>query len=145
MTLIENGQPVCLPERKEEVRDLLLTAARKKKVIKYPQMYSIFEEEKEQDVSFLTWRNSVWITVEEVCNEISTPEGAIYYSLLSNKNNVPENEFIRIVYRYRNKEYQERFNVSLPQFEDFDDEFKLKLIQFERSRVYRHVEIHHGL
>lgn len=144
MTYIESGYPVCLPERKEEVKSLLLTAARKKRDVKYPQMYRIFAEEKEQDVSPLTWRHSVWITVEEVCNEISTPAGAIYYSLLSNKKSVPENEFIEIVYRYRKHEYEKVFDVSLPNFCDFDYELKCRLIQFERSRVYRHVEIHHG-
>jgi hypothetical protein len=144
MTEIENGKPICIPEKKDMVRCLLLNAARNKGVIKYPQMYNIFEKEKEQDISFLTWRHSVWMTVEDVCKELSTPEGAIYYSLLSNKNNTPEDEFISIIYRYRKNDYGEKINTILPPFTELDGNQKKSLISFERSRVYRHVEIHHN-
>jgi hypothetical protein len=145
MTEIENGKPVCIPEKKDKVRNLLMSAARNKGIIKYHQMYNIFEQEKDQDISFLTWRHSVWMTVENVCKDLSTSEGAIYYSLLSNKNNTPEDEFIKIIYRYRKDEYEERLSTNLPPFANLDDFQKKSLIDFERSRVYRHVEIHHGL
>lgn len=107
-------------------------------------MYNIFEKEKEQYISFLTWRHSVWMTVEDVCKELSTPEGAIYYSLLSDKNNIPEDEFINIIYRYRKDDYEEKLNTKLPSFVELDGIQKKNLIEFERSRVYRHVEIYHG-
>ncbi|WP_040391602.1 hypothetical protein [Cellvibrio sp. BR] len=143
MIIIENGHPVAIEERKEEVRKLLLNAARNRSDIKYSEMYNIFSREKEQDISFLTWRHSVWMTVEDVCSEISTPEGAIYYSLLSNKNNIPENEFIEIILRYRKSVYQEKLGTTLPSFGEFDIFAKKRLIDFERGRVYRHVQIYH--
>lgn len=143
MVKIENGQPLSICERKEEVRNLLLFAARNKLDIKYSEMYEIFAREKLLDIGFLTWRHSVWMTVEEVCRETSTPEGAIYYSLLSNKNDIPEDEFVEIILRYRKSEYEERFGVTLPDFAEFDIATKQSLINYERSRVYRHVNIHH--
>lgn len=143
MIKIENGQPLPISERKEEVRNLLLFAARNKLDIKYSEMYKIFAREKLQDISFLTWRHSVWMTVEAVCSEISTPEGAIYYSLLSNKNNIPEDEFVEVILRYRKSEYEERFGVTLPDFGEFDTGTKQCVINYERARVYRHVNIHH--
>lgn len=143
MIKIENGQPLSISERKKEVRNLLLSAARNKIDIKYSEMYKIFEREKLQDISFLTWRHSVWMTVEEVCSETSTPEGAIYYSLLSNKNNIPEDVFVEVILRYRKSAYEERFGVTLPDFAEFDIGTKQSLINYERSRVYRHVNIHH--
>lgn len=81
---------------------------------------------------------------EDVCKELSTPEGTIYYSLLSNKNNTPEDEFIGIIYRYRKDAYEKNLKTNLPPFAQLDGDQKKSLISFERSRVYRHVEIHHN-
>lgn len=133
MIEIENGHPICLNYKKSEVKALIVKAAESKGVIKYKNMYDIFLEEKEQEISFLTWRHSVWYTFERVCGELATLDGAIYYALMSNKRNLPEDQFWETFYRYRCEEYARKFNKTLPDISNLTLELKNELVSYERD------------
>jgi len=127
-----------LPHRKESVKELFLTKASEKSVIKYSEVYRIFEDDKSELISELTWRGCVWETVEEVCNEISTLNGAIYYSMLSNKNNVPEDVFWFSFFSHRKDEYEKDTGNSLTSYDSFTPDQKKSIAEYERKGVYRH-------
>jgi hypothetical protein len=141
---VENGIPVCLPHRKKSVKDLFLNRASTGSVIRYPEIYRIFEDDKSELISELTWRGCVWETVEEVCSEISTLRGAIYYSMLSNRNGVPEDVFWSAFRINRKEEYEEDTGNLLPGlFEELTLDQKKSVANYERSRVYRHYNKYH--
>jgi len=135
---IENGKLICLPHRKSAVKDLFLAKASERSTIKYPEVYKLFEDDKSDSVSQSTWKGCVWETVEEVCREIATLNGAIYYSMLSNKNNVPEDVFWFSFFSHRKEEYEKDTGTALPQNYSFTLEQKRSIAEYERERVYRH-------
>jgi hypothetical protein len=138
MVEIENGRPVCLPHRKSAVRDLYISKAHTQSVIKYQEVYKIFEEDKDPNIAQLTWRGCVWETVEDVCKEIATLQGAIYYSMLSNRNNVPEDVFWESFISHRKEQYEKDTNILLSYHSVLTLEQKISIANYERERVYRH-------
>lgn len=141
---IENGVPVCLPHRKTTVKELLLNRAAASSVIKYPEMYQIFEDDKSDSIDELTWKGCVWETVEEVCSEISSLRGAFYYSMLSNKHGVPEDVFWSVFILNRKEEYENDTGTTLPDtLEPLPLDLKKTIAQYERSRVYQHYNNYH--
>lgn len=134
----ENGVLEVLWHKKAAVKDLLLSRAYAMSVVKYSEMYEIFEDEKAEGISHLTWRGCVWETVEDVCAEISSREGAIYYSLLSNRNGIPEDVFWTSFRTWRKDEYEGYFKKALPPESELSMGERVEMANFERSRVYRH-------
>ncbi len=133
-----------MDDKQYQVYELLLTSARNESTISYQTMYKLFEEEKKDFSSEGLWRNHVWDTVESVCNELSNREGAIYFSLLANKDGVPIDYFIDSIYRARETEYHQEFGIKLPTASKMSDSQKADFIDYERSRVYRHYKKYHS-
>ncbi len=129
--------------RKSEVERLLLTKARANTVIKYHEVYDLFEMDKPSCASDLIWRGCVWETVEEVARQLSSPDGAIYYAMLSNRKGVPEDVFWWYFIRSRKTEYEADTGKNLTNVESLNDAHKLEIAHYERLRVYRHVAKYH--
>ena len=92
---------MIIDDKVNQLENLLLQRAKAKKVIKYPEIYSIFNKS--------VPRNDVWDTFEEACRNIASSDDAIFGALMSNKDEIPESGFFDI---YQNKRYDKYQKLS---------------------------------
>jgi len=125
--------------RKSQVKDLLLSRAHAHSVIKYSEMYGLFEPDRTACSGDSIWKGCIWNTVEEVSGELSSGDGAIYFSMLSNKDGVPQDVFWMSFLRRRRNAYEHSTQLLLPQTEgELTLSQKVAIARFERELVYRH-------
>lgn len=102
-------------------------------------MYGLFELDRKACSGDSIWKGCIWNTVEEVCGELSSGEGAIYFSMLSNKDGVPQDVFWMSFLKRRRSAYEQATQLLLPQTEaELNLRQKVAIAHFERELVYRH-------
>jgi hypothetical protein len=136
-----------------ELKNLFIGYAKKKSIIQYPIIYEFFKSDKTQSMEDKEWSNGIWNTVGIVSEEIATREGAIYDSLLANKDHgIPNDNFYDIFVVRRKHEFEQDTGLSLPSLHGMGKPQKYKALtiplmkkmtEYERDRVYRHAAKHY--
>ena len=64
-----------LEEKVAEIKSVLTRAAKSRSIVRYPKIYSLFEDDENKTI--------IWATFEQACREIADPSEAIYGVLMS--------------------------------------------------------------
>ena len=63
-----------LEEKVAEIKSVLTRAAKSRSIVRYPKIYSLFEDDENKTI--------IWATFEQACREIADPSEAIYGVLM---------------------------------------------------------------
>ncbi|MEL7553066.1 hypothetical protein [Pseudomonas protegens] len=114
----------------QTIREILISAARDRKTVSYPEIYNVFKTG--------TPKNEVWDTFEEACRGICDSKTAIYGALLSKKDTgLPESGFFDIYKNMRGAHY--RAIAGNVEANVLTGAHKKLFCDTERSTVYQHV------
>lgn len=115
----------------DSIIKLLKTAARRKSVVTYAELWKIFDR--------VDSEGDQWDTLAEAVKRICSPVDAIYGAVMSAKGNgLPGNGFYKLFQQERLSEYERLFaNVDV---QDLSEAQKKTLTDTERLNVYAHAE-----
>lgn len=112
-----------------EIEHLLREAALSRSVLTYGALQDVFDRVESS--------GDRWDTLAEAEARLCHPSEAIYGALMSKKENgLPGDGFFRLFHDERSEEYQEL--VGDAELTKITDDQRRKIVDFERSRVYKH-------
>lgn len=124
---------MVISEKVAEVRELLISAAKHKGTVSYPDVFRLFPDEVDKPDIF-------W-TLEAACKEVCPRDIALYDSLMAKKETgMPGDGFFDVFRNMRRQEYSQISNGE-ERITYLTDEQKQEMVQLERKRVYDHASL----
>tara|TARA_R110001606_G_C15237236_1_gene635816 strand:+ start:296 stop:682 length:387 start_codon:yes stop_codon:yes gene_type:complete len=120
-----------LEEKVAEIKSVLTRAAKSRSIVRYPKIYSLFEDDENKTI--------IWATFEQACREIADPSEAIYGVLMRIKSTeLPQDGFFDLFKNMRPEKYKELTGSYSASSNMIDPEKMAEIVKLESETVYNH-------